>query len=105
MPTYEYQCEECAIVFDRFQSMSEEPVRACPKCGGRVQRLMGTGAGVIFKGRGFHATDYPIPLAGLSVVPAKFGGDVAVMGALALVRQMYGCGGRDSSVVFVGPAA
>jgi predicted nucleic acid-binding Zn ribbon protein len=41
--------------------MEDKPKRKCPKCGGRVKRLMGTGAGIIFKGSGFHVTDYRKP--------------------------------------------
>jgi putative FmdB family regulatory protein len=58
MPTYEYECQRCQHRFDRFQSMSAEPVKICPNCGGPVERLISGGAGVIFKGPGFHATDY-----------------------------------------------
>jgi putative FmdB family regulatory protein len=59
MPTYEYQCEACGHEFEKFQSMSSEPVKVCPKCGKRkVKRLIGTGAGLIFKGSGFYITDY-----------------------------------------------
>ena len=58
MPTYEYQCEQCGHRFERFQKMSEEPSKKCPRCGTRVHRLIGAGGGIIFKGRGFYATDY-----------------------------------------------
>lgn len=58
MPTYEYECQRCGIHFDRFQRMSDAPVRVCPQCGGAVERLIGAGSGVIFKGAGFYATDY-----------------------------------------------
>jgi len=58
MPTYDYRCEECGYEFEKFQSMTEPPVKKCPKCGGKVQKLIGTGAGVIFKGSGFYETDY-----------------------------------------------
>lgn len=58
MPTYEYECGRCAHTFEAFQSMTEKPLRKCPQCGGKVRRLIGAGAGVIFKGSGFHATDY-----------------------------------------------
>jgi putative FmdB family regulatory protein len=58
MPTYEYECEKCGITFERFQSITAEPIKKCPKCGGPVRRLIGAGAGVIFKGSGFYATDY-----------------------------------------------
>lgn len=58
MPTYEYECEKCGHRFELFQSMSEEPRKRCPKCRGKVRRLIGTGAGMIFKGSGFYVTDY-----------------------------------------------
>lgn len=58
MPTYEYECKNCDKVFDMFQSMSEKPLKKCPDCGKKVTRLISGGAGVIFKGSGFYATDY-----------------------------------------------
>jgi putative FmdB family regulatory protein len=59
MPTYEYKCEACGHAFEKFQSMSSKPVRKCPECGkNAVKRLIGTGAGLIFKGSGFYITDY-----------------------------------------------
>jgi putative FmdB family regulatory protein len=59
MPTYEYKCTACGHAFERFQSMSAEPIKRCPQCGkAKVKRLIGTGAGLIFKGSGFYITDY-----------------------------------------------
>lgn len=59
MPTYDYKCEACGHAFEQFQSIKAEPIRKCPSCGKRkVRRLIGTGAGVIFKGSGFYQTDY-----------------------------------------------
>ena len=58
MPTYEYKCEDCGYRFEKFQSMKDKPVEKCPKCDGKVQRLIGGGATVIFKGVGFYAADY-----------------------------------------------
>lgn len=66
MPTYEYSCEKCGKTFETVQSMRDEPLRECPKelCRqkkwghGKVKRLIGTGAGLLFKGSGFYITDY-----------------------------------------------
>lgn len=66
MPTYEYSCEKCGGAFEIVQSMRDAPLKECPKdrCQqkkwgrGKVKRLIGTGAGLIFKGSGFYITDY-----------------------------------------------
>ena len=59
MPTYEYKCDACGNEFEKFQTMSSEPVKKCPKCGkNKVRRLISAGAGLIFKGSGFYITDY-----------------------------------------------
>jgi putative FmdB family regulatory protein len=59
MPTYEYKCDACGHDFEQFHSITAEPIRKCPKCGKmKVKRLIGTGAGLIFKGSGFYITDY-----------------------------------------------
>ena len=58
MPTYEYECLTCGYKFEKFQSMTDKPLKKCPKCRHRVKRLFGTGSGIIFKGSGFYATDY-----------------------------------------------
>jgi putative FmdB family regulatory protein len=58
MPTYEYRCDACGYTFEKFQGMKDKPVAKCPKCGGKVQRLISGGGGIIFKGSGFYATDY-----------------------------------------------
>lgn len=58
MPTYEYECTCCGHRFEKFQSIIAPPVKPCPRCGKRVRRLLGAGAGVIFKGSGFYVTDY-----------------------------------------------
>ncbi|MBT4482668.1 MAG: zinc ribbon domain-containing protein [Candidatus Latescibacteria bacterium] len=58
MPTYEYKCTECGHEFELFQSMTEKPAKTCPECCGKVERLIGGGAGLIFKGSGFYTTDY-----------------------------------------------
>ncbi len=59
MPTYEYVCGACDHRFEEFQSITAKPIRKCPECGRmKVKRLIGTGAGVIFRGSGFYETDY-----------------------------------------------
>ena len=59
MPTYDYQCQACGHTWELFQSMNDSPVRSCPKCKKRkAKRLLGVGAGLIFKGTGFYETDY-----------------------------------------------
>ena len=59
MPTYEYKCSACGHTFEQFQSIMAAPVKRCPQCGkAKVKRLIGTGAGLIFKGSGFYITDY-----------------------------------------------
>lgn len=58
MPTYEYECTKCSGAFERFQSIMDKPLSRCPECKGKLKRLIGTGAGIIFKGTGFYQTDY-----------------------------------------------
>ena len=57
MPIYEYQCESCADKFEIKQSMKDDPLTACPRCGKRVQRLISSPA-IMFKGSGWYVTDY-----------------------------------------------
>ncbi len=59
MPTYDYRCDACGHELEIFQSMKDSPKRKCPECGKqKLQRVIGTGAGIIFKGSGFYETDY-----------------------------------------------
>lgn len=58
MPTYEYQCKACGNKFERFQKMTDEPIKECPECSGPAKRLISAGAGLIFKGSGFYITDH-----------------------------------------------
>lgn len=59
MPTYDYLCERCEHRFEQFQSITASSLRTCPACGKRaLKRLIGAGAGLIFKGSGFYQTDY-----------------------------------------------
>jgi putative FmdB family regulatory protein len=59
MPTYEYECTACGHKFEKFQSIKAAPIKKCPECGKqKVKRLIGIGAGLLFKGSGFYITDY-----------------------------------------------
>ena len=58
MPTYSYQCKRCSHIHDVFHGMNAKPAVKCDKCGGPCMKLLGTGAGIIFKGSGFYETDY-----------------------------------------------
>jgi len=59
MPTYEYACSACGHEFEEFQSIKADPIRTCPRCGKRkVERKIGIGGAVIFRGGGFYETDY-----------------------------------------------
>lgn len=62
MPTYEYICEACEYEFEKFQSITAEPITDCPECRKKkVRRKISTGAGILFKGGGFYETDYRSP--------------------------------------------
>ncbi len=59
MPTYDYRCSECGHTFEELQSIAAEPLKVCPNCGKEsLKRVLGSGAGMIFKGSGFYLTDY-----------------------------------------------
>jgi len=59
MPTYDYRCRACGHLFELFQSITEGAKRKCPECGKlKLERLIGAGAGIIFRGSGFYETDY-----------------------------------------------
>lgn len=58
MPTYDYECSSCGYRFEAFQGINEKHLAKCPKCNKKIRRLIGSGAGIIFKGPGFYATDY-----------------------------------------------
>lgn len=74
MPTYDYACKECGHRFEAFQSMTEPAMTTCPHCGQEsLQRLIGAGAGLVFKGSGYYQTDYKKS----SVPPASPGSDTA----------------------------
>ena len=57
MPIYGYRCSSCGHEFEIQQRMSDEPLTVCPKCQGKLTKMLYP-AGVIFKGSGFYSTDY-----------------------------------------------
>ena len=75
MPTYDYECQSCGHVFEYFQSMSDDPLKECPKCGKEVKRLIGGGMGIIFKGSGFYVTDNRSGSSGGAKKSSSGGGD------------------------------
>ena len=58
MPTYNYYCHKCNTHFSYFQKMSESSFLKCKECGGKIERIISGGTGLIFKGSGFYLTDY-----------------------------------------------
>jgi putative FmdB family regulatory protein len=77
MPTYDYACTKCGHTFEAVQSMKDAPLKKCPKCGRQsLKRLVGAGAGLIFKGTGFYITDYKKK----SGQPEKSGGEKPAAG-------------------------
>lgn len=58
MPTYDYVCQACGHEFELVQKMSDPPKKRCPECRGKIERKIGGGAGLLFKGSGFYITDY-----------------------------------------------
>ena len=59
MPTYDYRCKSCEHEWELFQSIKADPIKKCPSCGKlKAERVIGAGAGIIFKGSGFYQTDY-----------------------------------------------
>lgn len=58
MPTYDYKCEKCGNKFDVYQHINDKSLEICKKCGGSLKKFIGSGTGIIFKGKGFYQTDY-----------------------------------------------
>jgi putative FmdB family regulatory protein len=72
MPTYDYKCTACGHRFERFESINDDGAKACPKCNKKkAKRMLGTGAGLIFKGAGFYTTDYKKSSGGESAESGK----------------------------------
>ncbi len=76
MPTYDYRCRACGHEFEEFQSMTAPVLKKCPECGkNQLERLIGTGAALIFKGSGFYQTDYRTESYKKGAESEKSGGD------------------------------
>jgi putative FmdB family regulatory protein len=58
MPLYDYKCLKCGKIFEIEQKISDKPLEKCPACPGKVKRIISSNIGVVFKGSGFHTTDY-----------------------------------------------
>ena len=58
MPNYKYKCTVCDHEFDTFQRITSKPLTKCPKCNGKLRKIISGGVGVIFKGSGFYENDY-----------------------------------------------
>lgn len=59
MPTYDYRCKDCGSEFEVFHGMNEKPEVVCASCEGKhTEKMISSGAGIIFKGSGFYETDY-----------------------------------------------
>jgi len=56
VPTYEYQCDDCKIRFEKRQRFDSEPISICPECNGKSRRVIHS-VPVLFKGSGFYCTD------------------------------------------------
>lgn len=72
MPTYEYKCETCGIHFERWQRMTDEPLKKCPECDGPVHRVLHP-VGIVFKGSGWYCTDHRSGSS--SMIPPKDKGE------------------------------
>jgi putative FmdB family regulatory protein len=94
MPTYEYACSKCGHTFETFQPMKDAPLKKCPQCGKpALRRLVGTGAGLIFKGSGFYITDYK----NKSGAPKEGGGGGEIKPAAPKVAETKSTGGGGDS--------
>lgn len=72
MPTYHYKCGNCSHEFEEFQSIKDSPLVTCPNCKqDRLQRVIGAGGGMIFKGSGFYLTDYKSGKTSKNETPAE----------------------------------
>ncbi|HOE35620.1 MAG: zinc ribbon domain-containing protein [Chloroflexi bacterium] len=61
MPIYTYHCDNCGIRFDQQQKFTDEPLTLCPECNEPTLRKIYQPVGIVFKGKGFYATDHRSP--------------------------------------------
>jgi putative FmdB family regulatory protein len=100
MPTYDYRCTACGHEFEKFQQITNAAIRVCPKCGKRkVRRLIGIGAGIIFKGSGFHQTDYRSESYKKAAEKDKAGGDGSSKAPAAEAAGKASSGAGEASSV------
>jgi putative FmdB family regulatory protein len=59
VPVYEYKCTNCNYKFDKRQNINDAPIEVCPKCQGKVKKIISKSTGFIVKGSGFYKNDYP----------------------------------------------
>ncbi len=71
MPIYTYRCTECGVEFEQHQAFSDPPLTKCPECGKKSLRKVFTPAGIIFKGKGWYATDNRSPSGGVNIKKEK----------------------------------
>ncbi len=74
MPIYAYKCQNCDHAFDKFQHFTDDPLTLCPVCHEEALRKVYSPVGIVFKGKGFYATDHRSP-SGQS--PGKANGDTS----------------------------
>lgn len=61
MPVYSYLCQQCGHTFDQFQHFTDDALTVCPECNEVALRKVYTPVGIVFKGKGFYATDNRSP--------------------------------------------
>ncbi len=71
MPIYTYRCKECGVEFDQHQNFSDLPLTKCPECGKKSLRKVFTPTGIIFKGKGWYATDNRSPSGAVNIKKEK----------------------------------
>lgn len=61
MPVYTYRCENCGVQFEKSQKFTDQPLTRCPECNHKSLRKVYMPVGIVFKGKGFYATDNRSP--------------------------------------------